>query len=93
MSRKYVINLEKVKIEKKHPYTLVFKGYVPALSTDKLYTFKYDGEISYTDAYIPDKVKEDFGNQLFDDYNSGLKFDIKDVRKKLKKKSQYMMKM
>lgn len=93
MPAEYVINLEKVKIEKNHPYTIVFEGYVPMLSANKLYTFKYDGDISYTDAYMSDKVKESFGKQLFKDYNSGIKFNVKEVREKMKKKSQYRIKM
>lgn len=43
MSREFVINLEEVTIEKDHPYTLVFKGYIPACSSNRLYTFRYDG--------------------------------------------------
>lgn len=93
MSNYYVINLEKVNIEKEHPYTLVFKGYIPTFGGNKIYTFKYDGDIAFTDASMRDDIKEDFANQLLEDYGCGILFDLEEVRKKLKSKHQYRMKM
>lgn len=92
MNNYYVVNLEKVNIEKEHPYTLVFKGYIPTFGDNKLYTFKYDGDISFTDSSLSDDIKEDFANQLLEDYGCGIMFDLKEVRKKLKTKNQYRMK-
>lgn len=89
----YVINLEKVDIEKEHPYTLVFKGYIPTYGSNKLYTFKYDGDIVYTDAAIADDIKKDFAEQLLEDYGCGIIFDLGEVREKIKIKNQYRMKM
>lgn len=55
MNNYFVVNLENVNIEKNHPYTLVFKGYIPTFgSNNRLYTFKYDGEIAFTDSMIHD---------------------------------------
>ena len=94
MDRYYVINLEDVTKERKHPYTLVFKGFISTYGqNNKCYTFKYDGEIAFTDAMMPDDVREDFANQLHDDYGCGKIFDIKQARKQLEKKRQYRMKM
>lgn len=90
----YVINLENVNIEKEHPYTLIFKGYIPTFGrSDKLYTFKYDGSIVYTDSVMPEKVKANFEEQLLEDYGCGILFELKDVRRQLKSKSQYRMEM
>lgn len=89
----YVVNLETVNIEKEHPYTLVFKGYIPTFGGNKLYTFKYDGAISYTDSMMPENIKKDFADQLCEDYGCGIKFELKKVRKQLKEKIQYRMKM
>lgn len=93
MSREFVINLEEVTIEKDHPYTLVFKGYIPAYSSNRLYTFRYDGQIAYSDAYMDEEVKENFAEQLKKDYGYAKKFELKEVQKKLKEKRQYGMKM
>lgn len=93
MNNYYVVNLESVDIEKDHPYTLVFKGYIPTFGGNKLYTFKYDGNIAFTDAAISDVIKEDFENQLLEDYGRGYIFDLNEVRRKLKDKDQYRMKM
>lgn len=93
MCNYYVINLDKVNIEKDHPYTLVFEGYIPTFGGNKLYTFKYDGDIAFTDASLPDAIKEDFVNQLSEDYGCGIMFDLKEVRNKLINKKQYRMKM
>ena len=87
MSNYYVINLEKVNIEKGHPYTLVFEGYIPTFGNNKLYTFKYDGDIAFTDASLPDDIKEDFENQLLKDYGCVIMFDLKEVRKNWKLKN------
>ena len=89
----FVINLESVKIEKEHPYTLVFEGWVPTYGNNKSHTFKYDGSIAYTTMSMPDKVQKDFVNQLLEDYGCGIKFDLKKVKKQLKSKSQYRMEM
>lgn len=89
----YVVNLESVEIEKDHPYTLVFKGYIPTFGGNKLYTFKYDGDIAYTDSMMTEEIKKDFAEQLFNDYKCGIKFDLKKARTILKQKSQYRMKM
>ncbi len=94
MSNFYVINLEDVIIEKNHPYTLVFKGCIPTYgNNNKIYTFKYDGEITYTDAIMPEKVSRDFCEQLMEDYGCGIIFDVNKVKAKLKTKKQYRMKM
>lgn len=94
MSNFYVINLEDVIIEKDHPYTLVFKGYIQTYgNNNKIYTFKYDGEITYTDAIMPEKVCRDFCDQLMQDYGCGIKFDRNTVKSKLSAKNQYRMKM
>lgn len=89
----YVVNLETVDIEKEHPFTLVFKGYIPTFGGNKLYTFKYDGAISYTDSMMTDDIKQKFADQLFEDYGCGIMFDIKKVKKQLGVKFQYRMKM
>lgn len=89
----YVINLETVKIEKGHPYTLVFKGYIPTYGNNKLFTFKYDGGIAYTDAEMPDEIKKEFAKQLQDDYEYDEKFDIKKAKQQLEDKKQYRIKM
>lgn len=61
MNNYYVVNLVSVDIEKAHRYILIFKGYISTYGgNNKLYTFKYDGDISYTDAALPDEVKKDF---------------------------------
>ena len=92
MNNYYVVNLENVKTNKNHPYTLTFKGYIPTFGqTTKLYTFKYDGSISFTDADMPESVKIDFAKQLSEDYGSGRKFKEKEVKEQLKKKNQYKM--
>ena len=88
----YVINLEEVSINKSHPYTLIFKGYVPTYGGNKLYTFEYNGDID-TDCSMPDKVEADFKEQLRTDYGFGIIFDINDVRRKLRMKNQYRMEM
>jgi len=94
MNNYFVVNLENVNIEKNHPYTLVFKGYIPTFgSNNRLYTFKYDGEIAFTDSMMPEDIKRDFTKQLSEDYGSGIMFDLKEVRKQLKQKFQYRMKM
>lgn len=93
MSRVFVINLEEVTIENDHPYTLVFKGYIPAYSNNRLYTFRYDGQIAYSDAYMDEEVKENFAEQLEKDYGYAKKFDLLEVQKQLKEKRQYRMKM
>ena len=64
----YVVNLETVNIEKEHPYTLVFKGYIPTFGGNKLYTFKYDGAISYTDSMMPEDIKKDIEFIFVDTY-------------------------
>lgn len=90
----FVVNLESVSIQKAHPYTLVFKGYIPTYGgNNKLYTFKYDGGIAHTDSIMPEDIKQDFAEQLCDDYGCGILFDLGTVRSQLKKKSQYRMKM
>lgn len=89
----YVVNLETVNIERGHPFTLVFKGYIATYGGNKLYTFKYDGDISYTDSMMPEDIKKDFSEQLLEDYGCGIMFDLKEARKQLSKKSQYRMKM
>lgn len=81
MSREFVINLEEVSIEEDHPYTLVFKGYIPAYSSNRLYTFRYDGQIAYSDAYMVEEVKENFAEQLEKDYGYAKKFELKEVKK------------
>ena len=88
----YVMNLKEVNIEKKHPYTLIFKGYVPVFGGNKLYTFKYDGDV-VTDCSMSEKIKYNFKKQLSEDYGCGIMFDIKDVRRKLEVKSQYRIEM
>lgn len=93
MCNYYVINLDKVNIEKDHPYTLVFEGYIPTFGSNKLYTFKYDGDIVFTNASLTVDIKKDFANQLSEDYGCGIMFDLREVRKKLKNKRQYRMKM
>lgn len=93
MSNYFVINLEEVNIEKEHPYTLVFRGYIPTFGSNKLYTFKYDGLITLTDGPVAGNIKEEFENQLLEDYGCGIMFDLNEVRKKLKTKNQYKMKM
>jgi len=94
MSNYFVVNLENVNIEKEHPFTLVFKGYIPTYgSNNKLYTFKYDGEIVFTDSMMSEDIKRDFAEQLLEDYGCGIMFDLKNVKMQLKQKSQYRMKM
>lgn len=94
MSSYFVVNLESVSIQKAHPYTLVFKGYIPTYGrNDKLYTFKYDGAIVDTDSMMSEDIKQDFAEQLCGDYGCGILFDLTKVRNQLKKKSQYRMKM
>lgn len=94
MNNYFVVNLENVKIEKEHPYTLVFKGYIPTFgSNNKLYTFKYDGDIVDTDSMMPEDIKRDFAEQLSRDYGYGIMFDLEEVKAKLKQKSQYRMKI
>lgn len=93
MSSYYVVNLESVSIQKKHPYTLVLKGYIPTYGGNKLYTFKYDGAIIYTDSMMTEAIKKDFAEQLCEDYKCGIMFELEKVRNQLKKKSQYRMKM
>ena len=93
MNNYYVVNLETVNIESGHPYTLVFKGYIPTFGGNKLYTFKYDGDISYTDSMMTEDIKEDFSKQLCEDYGCGIMFDLNIVRKQLSEKSQYRMKI
>lgn len=90
----YVVNLEDVIIEENHPYTLIFKGSIPTFgSSNKLYTFKYDGSITYTDASMPEQVKRDFEKQLWNDFKYGYKFDINKVKAQLERESQYRMEM
>ena len=89
----YVVNLNSVSIQKAHPYTLVFKGYIATYGGNKLYTFKYDGAISYTDSMMPEDIKKDFAEQLCEDYGCGIMFNLEMVRNQLKKKSQYRMRM
>lgn len=89
----YVINLESVDIEKNHPYTLIFKGYIPTYGGNKLYTFKYDGQICYTDAMLTEKIKKDFAKQLYKDYGCGIMFDLQQVIQKLNNKFQYRIEM
>ena len=91
MSSYYVINLREVNIKKGHPCTLVFKGHIPTFGGNKLYTFEYDGDIKFTDAALTSDIKEDFGNQLLEDYGCGIMFDLNEVRKKLKTKNRYRM--
>lgn len=94
MNNYFVVNLERVTIEKGHPYTLVFKGYIPTYGdNNRLYTFKYDGDIQYTNASMADDIQKDFANQLQSDYGYGNIFDMKRVKKQLKEKSQYRMKI
>lgn len=94
MNNYYVVNLEDVNIMPKSPYTLVFKGYVPTYGqSNKLYTFRYDGDVAFTDAPMSDDIKEDFAEQLMEYYDCGIMFDIIKVKNQLKKKSQYRMKI
>ncbi len=93
MNNYYVINLEEVDIEEDHPYTLIFKGYIPTFGGSRLYTFKYGGAVTYTDAAIAEDIKEDFAEQLSEDYGCGYKFDLTEVKEKLEAKHQYRMKM
>lgn len=92
MNNYYVINLEEVTIKKGHPYTLIFKGFIPTYGTNKLYTFEYNGDIE-TDAMMPEEVKREFTEQLKNDYGVGIMFDKKEIKKQLKLKKQYKMKM
>ena len=94
MNNYYVVNLEDVEKNEKHPYTLIFKGYIPTFGrNDKLYTFKYDGDIIYTDACMPENVKKDFEKQLAKDFGCGKNFNLDEVRSKLEENNQYRMKM
>lgn len=93
MSSYFVVNLESVSIQKAHPYTLVFKGYIPTYGGNKLYTFKYDGGIAQTDSMMTEDIKRDFAEQLCEDYGCGIIFDLGKVKSQLKVKSQYRMKM
>lgn len=88
----YVVNLDDVYIETNYPYTLIFKGYIPTFgNSSKLYTFKYDGDITYTNASMPEEVKWDLKKQLLEDYGCGIKFDLNKVKAQLERKSQYRM--
>lgn len=95
MNNYFVVNLENVYIEKGHLCTLVFKGYIPTYgSNNKLYTFKYDGKIIYTDSMMSEDIKRDFAEQLLEDFGgNGIRFNLKEVKKQLKQKSQYRMKI
>lgn len=88
----FVMELINVKVPKKHPYTLIFEGYIPDGTHDKLYTIEYNGEIVKMDAPMTEKAKENFQKQLRKIYEPGYKFDKKEVKKKLKEKSHFVMK-
>lgn len=89
----YVINLTDVKIKRAHPFTLYFTGYVPVYSNGLPYTFIYDGEVFCPNLAIPDTVKKDFEKQLNNDYGLGMPFNLSAVKKQLKNKNQYKMKI
>lgn len=88
----FVINMEEVNIEKEHPYTLVFKGYVPTFGGNTLHTFTYNGDISST-CSMPENVMEEFKQQLREEYGFGIIFNKKVVRKKFETKKRYFMEM
>lgn len=85
MSREVNIFLDKVYIEKDHPFTLIFEGY----KGNTPLKFKYNGDIEDINVGMSDEVKHDFERKLFEDYGCGHAFDINEVENKLKNKSVY----
>ena len=85
MTEKVNIFLDNVYIDKDHPYTLIFEGY----RGDTPLKFRYNGDIEDINVGMSDEVKHNFERQLLEDYGCGFKFDIKEVKNKLKNKPMY----
>lgn len=54
-----VINLQEVSKKRKHPNTLVFKGYVPVYGDDKLCTFEFNRNVTCNDISLDKNILKD----------------------------------
>jgi hypothetical protein len=62
-----VILLESIEIGKTKNH-LIFKGFVPSLFNDRVYTFDYTGADVTTDEYMPDGTLHELKNLLNADF-------------------------
>ena len=74
-----VINLKEVKYGR-NKYHLCFKGYVPRQDPNWLYEFDFIGTDVSTNAYLPEKEKQQFKEQLVKDFGYA-PYDIRKVKK------------
>jgi hypothetical protein len=95
MENHLVIRLDSVKTGK-NAYWLVFEGFIPQYSVNKLYTFEFCGTELITNSGLPDDLKEQLLKQLQAKFGTPPYggYDLRMVRKKFKNEacSRYELK-
>lgn len=84
----WVVNLTDVKIDKSHPFTLIFTGFLCSVSNERLYTFTFTGADLYLEASVTEQCRKKFKEALEEDYGYG-PYKLEKAKRQLKKKYQY----
>lgn len=95
MANHLVIRLNSVKTGK-NKYWLVFQGFIPQYSVDKLYTFEFCGTELSTNSGLPSNLKKQLLEQLKKEFGNPPRggYDLRAIREKLKSEacSRYELK-
>ena len=74
-------------------YSLIFKGYIPRLNSNKLYYFDYIGtEIKDTNAALIDFAKENLTIAIYEDFGGG-PFDLEKVKQTFGTGKEYFIEL
>lgn len=87
----FVVNFTKAAVDKKYPYTIKFKGYIPVYGADRELVFEFVGSDLKTDFAISDYYKELLIEELSKDFGYG-PYKEAEVKKQLKRRDHYKIK-